>query len=254
MMPAATKFSFDTTFDLAEPVDARKAEQEAPPPEPTFSAEELAAARAEGFDAGQQSAFEASNASLESAVSQALSDIAGQLAALGPACQSGLDQCRREAIGIAHAIGRKMVETSARDTALQAIEDIVGTMLTRVIDEPRVVIRVHNDILDTLQQRMASVTASSGFPGSVILLSEPDMEIADCRIEWADGGGDFSIDAVLAEIDTMIGRYRAGIGVGGPLSDSADIVPDSTEIAADLPQSPDIPETTDNNIEEQING
>jgi len=247
MMPVATKFSFDTTFDLVDPATGHMPEPEAPPPEPTYSAEELAAARAEGFDDGHQAALAESNASLDRSAAQALSDIATQLASLGPVCRSGLDQCRHEAIGIAHAIGRKMVETSARDSALQAIEEILGAMLSRVLDEPRVVIRVHNDILDTLQDRMSSVTDGCGFPGSVILLSEPDMEIADCRIEWADGGADCSIGPVLAEIDTMIERYRAGIGTGGPAADNADL-------KADQPQPSDTPETNDNDIEEEING
>ena len=49
-MSAATKFSFDTSFDMADPAAGQIPKQESAPPEPTYSAAELAAARAEGFN------------------------------------------------------------------------------------------------------------------------------------------------------------------------------------------------------------
>ncbi len=246
-MPAATKFSFDTTFDLADPVAGHMEEQESAPPEPTHSAAELEAARAEGFNDGHQAGLAESRSSLESATNQALNDLATQLASLGPTCQASLDRCRHDAVGIAHAVTRQTVELSAQETALQVIENVLGDMLARVIDEPRVVIRVHNDLLDTLQLHMSSVTEKCGFPGSVILLAEPDLQYPDCRIEWADGGAEYSYEAVLTEIDTLIERYRAGIGV-----DALDAA--GTDNSAGPQQRPDTPQTTQTDIEEQANG
>lgn len=235
-MSVATKFSFDTTFDTADPKARRAAEEEAPPPEPTFCAEELAAARAEGFAEGHQAGLAEANSSLEQAAAQALSEIAAQLGALGPSCQAGLDRSRHDAIEIARAVTRRTVEQSARDMALETVEVVLGEMLPRVIEEPRVVIRVHNELLDPLQTRLYSVTEKCGFPGAVILLAEPDLQLPDCRIEWADGGAEYNSDAVLSEIDGMIERYRAGIGT----------CPQEPE---DVPQATEIEE-----IEEQANG
>ena len=246
-MPAATKFSFDTTFDLPDPLTGHAQEQDAPPPEPTFSKAELAAARAEGFKEGQEAGRAESNASVENAAAVALGRIAELLAGLGPVCQAGLDRCRHETVGIARAVARRTVERSAQETALQVIENVLGDVLGRVIDEPRVVIRVHNDLLDPLQQRMSHVTGKCGFPGSVILIAEPDLQRPDCRIEWADGGAEFSNEAILAEIDTLIDRYRAGIGADGMESDTG----------ADAAEPQEIPDTTaptDIDLEEQSNG
>jgi flagellar assembly protein FliH len=246
-MPAATKFSFDTTFDMADPVTGHPQEQESAPPEPTYSAEELATARAEAFSDGHQAGLAESNASLESATTRAMNDLATQLESLVPVFQAGLDRCRHDAIGIAYAVTRRTVEMSAQETALQVIESVLGDVLARMIDEPRVVIRVHNDLLDSLQLRLSSVTEKCGFPGSVILLAEPDLQFPDCRIEWADGGAEYSTEAVLTEIDAMIERYRAGIGVDAP--DAA-----GTDSSAGPQQPPDNPQTTRTDIEEQANG
>lgn len=253
-MSAVTKFSFDTSFDLTDPYDGQMQEQEAPPPEPTYSAEELAAARSEGFGEGHQSGMAESAASLESAAVQALNDIAAQLSSIAPMCQAGLDSCRRDSVAIAHAIVRRTVDQLAQETAIQVIEGVLGEMLTRVIDEPRVVIRVHDDLLDSLQQRMSAVTEKSGFPGSVILLGEPELAVPDCRIEWADGGAEYSHEAIMAEIDALIERHRAGIGADAApetpvLSDTAD-----TEFGAGQQQEPDVPQTIQTDIEENANG
>jgi flagellar assembly protein FliH len=248
-MTTATKFSFDTTFDLSDQVSGHMPEQEVTPPEPTFSAAELEAARTEGFNDGHQAGLSESTSTLESAATQAMSDIALQLASLGPACQTGIDQCRHETIGIAHAVTRRMVEISAQETALQVIESVLSDMLARVIDEPRVVIRVNNDLLDTLQQRISSVTDKCGFPGSVILLSDPDVQLPDCRIEWADGGAEYSSEAILTEIDATLERYRAGIG-----TTAVDIADTAAAETPQTPQTPDTHQTPPIDIEEQSNG
>ena len=248
-MSTATKFSFDTTFDLTEPVTGFTPEPESAPPEPTFSAGELAAARTEGFNDGHQAGLAEGSTSIESAATQALNGIEAQLASLGPMCQKGLDRCLHDAIGIAKTVTRRTVELSAQETALQVIENILGDMLARVIDEPRVVIRVHNDLLDTLQRRMSSVTEQCGFPGSVILLAEPDIQVPDCRIEWADGGAEYSNQAILTEIDDLIERYRAGIG-----ADTSDAADTDTDNGAGPQQQIDAPQTEKIDLEEQANG
>ncbi len=260
-MTATTKFNFDTIFDLAEPVDGQTQEQEPAPPPPAYSAAELAAARAEGYAEGHQAGLSDGNTALENAAIQALNDLAAQLSSLGPICQTGLDRCHREAIGIANAVTRRTVEVFAQESALQVIENVLRDTLSRVIDEPRVVIRVHNDLLDTLQSRMSSVTEQCGFPGSVILLSEPDIQIPDCRIEWADGGAEFDNDAILTEIDELIERYRAGIGADTPDDTGTDdvypddVCPDeSAESGADPQHLTEAPPAEQIDIEEQTNG
>lgn len=248
-MTAVTKFSFDTTFDMTDAPASHMPEQESAPPEPTFSAADLAAARAEGFDDGHRAGLAEGSAALEIAATDASNNIAAQLASLGPVCQTGLDRCRHDAIGIAKAVTRQTVELFAQDTALQVIEKVLADVLARVIDEPRVVIRVHNDILDSLQPRMSLVTAQCGFPGSVILLAEPGIQVPDCRIEWADGGAEYCHEEILTVIDDLIERYRAGIGADTPNST------DTQNDAATEPQrQTDAPPTEQIDIEEQPNG
>ena len=68
-------------------------------------------------------------------------------------------------------------------------------------------------------------------------------------IEWADGGADYSHESVLAEIDSLIGRYRAGIDTSMP---NAGATTSDTEAQ----NSDNAPQTTQTELdtEEQSNG
>lgn len=225
-MVAVTKFSFDQVFDtLVEPA-SREQDEEAPP-EPVFTEADVAAARDQGFSEGHLAGAAEARNSVETAAATALAQIGEALAALAPVVSETAQRCRQDAIGIAHAIARKMVDQSVHDSATTAIEALIAKVLPRVIDEPRVVIRVSDDLLDPLQQRLSHLCSGSGFPGSLILLAERGLERPDCRIEWSDGGAEYDYGKLWDDIDTTIEHYRAEVSAGdrGPVHPATDAEP-----------------------------
>lgn len=210
-MAAVTKFRFDIAFDAVDQFTAAE-EEEILPPEPTFSEAEMAAAREQGYAEGFQAASAEAQASIETATAGALEEITRQLTEMESVLTDGLQGAQKSALELSSVIARKMVDKSALDTALPAIERIVTEILGQVLEEPRVVIRVNDQILDSLKENLSVVTQKSGFPGSIILLGEPGIEIPNCRIEWADGGADFACESIWAEIDGIIERHTMAIG------------------------------------------
>ena len=246
-MAAVKKFGFDQVFDAPRESAPRKEKKETPPPEPTFSEADLAVAGERGFSEGREAGRAEALASIENAAAAALAQINQALAALGPVVGDTAERCRQDAIGIARAVTRKLIEPSARSSALTTVEGVIAEVLPRIIDEPRVVIRVSDELLDPLQQRLSAITANCGFPGSLILLAEGDLPRPDCRIEWADGGADYDSERLWKEIDGIIERYRAEIGAGGT---GAERTPDGDPGQAMIEADP--AEQTDS--EEQPNG
>lgn len=237
-MVAIRKFSFDQVFDSVERPARREPETEAPPPEPVFSRADLAAARDRGFSEGREAGAADALASVEHAAATTLAQINEALAALAPALGDAVQRCRQDAVGIAHAVTRKMIEQSDSDSAMTAVEAVISKVLPRIIDEPRVVIRVSDALLDPLQQRLSAVSESCGFPGSLILLAERDLQRPDCRIEWSDGGAEYDSGALWSEIDDIIERYRAEIAAGDrgavrPVTDPAPAEQTNSEEHAD---------------------
>lgn len=212
-MPSVTKFSFETSFDPVDAAKKRAARKAAPPPDPTFSSAELAAARQSGYDEGREAGAAEILRSLESTVAETLGAISDQLGSIAPLYTRALERSRAEAIDIARAITRKIVSGQAVDGILAAVESVITVILPRLMDEPRVVIRVSDDLLDPLQARLPAMTERCGFPGSLILLAEPTLSGPDCRVEWADGGAEHDAGSLWTEIDGLIERYIAGFGV-----------------------------------------
>lgn len=214
-MVAAKKFWFDRVFDAEVRPARRETQKEAPPPEPTYTRAEIAAAREQGFVEGREAGAAEALASIESSAASALAEIGRALESLAPVIGEGLQRCRQDAIGIARAATSKLVERSAAEGALAAVENVVAEVLPRIIDEPRIVVRINDALLDALQQRLPEVATNAGFPGSLILLGERELKRPDCRIEWADGGAEYDTAGLWREVDEIIERYCAEIGAAG---------------------------------------
>ncbi|MPY70391.1 MAG: hypothetical protein GEU92_09905 [Alphaproteobacteria bacterium] len=205
-MRNATKFAFDTVFDVECHAPEPPVEEEAPPP-PTFSEEELARAAENGYARGRDEAAAAAAAADERHAADALDAIARQLAALSPVYEAGWEHCRRESVAIAVALVRKLVPKAMQAGATGTVESILLDLLPRLMDEPRLVIRIADDLIGPLRDRLESLVGRSGFPGKLILLADDDITAPDCRIEWADGGADFNTDRLWREIDGAVERH-----------------------------------------------
>jgi flagellar assembly protein FliH len=205
-MRNATKFAFDTVFDLECHAPEPPVEEEAPPP-PSFSEEELARAAEDGYVRGRDEASAAAAAADERRTADALAAIARQFAALSPVYEAGWEHCRRESVTVAVALVRKLVPKAMQDGAAGTAESILLDLLPRLMDEPRLVIRTAGDQVGPLRDRLETLAGRSGFPGKLILLADEDIAAPDCRIEWADGGADFNTDRLWREIDGAVERH-----------------------------------------------
>ena len=205
MSSNATKFLFGTSFDPA------KADPEVPPP-PTFSEADLAAAREDGFRAGHAAGHDEMSRSVEQAAAAALAEIGARLADMN----GRFDEIRQAAIAsgveVVAATVRKLVPALAKRHGLSEIEGLVRDTLHALYDEPRVVIRAHDSVIDSLQERVDGMAAASGFMGKVVLFGDDQFSETDCRIEWADGGAERNLGELWRRIDAAIERVTDGNG------------------------------------------
>ncbi|MGE5147082.1 MAG: flagellar assembly protein FliH, partial [Candidatus Eiseniibacteriota bacterium] len=118
-----------------------------------------------------------------------------------------IEQATTEAaIRVALAVLRKILPSIERRDALPEIEAVFAECLPRAIDEPRIVFRVPDALLDALKGRVDEVAQRAGFRGKVVLLSDDGLGASDCRIEWADGGAERSVDRIWKDVEELVGR------------------------------------------------
>lgn len=222
-MSETYKFLFETDFDeetgfaddpgfaadteLAE--SARGAHAEAEPP-PSYSQEELDAARDEGYRAGHAEGLEAGRADVaaaaETAKADALDKLGERLEALRAEIQGSGEQRSRESLDVALTLVSKLFPALTRRYGREEIEDLIIDSLERLREEPRVVVRVADSQLDALRERVDELAAKSGFDGRIVLLADADLSEGDVRADWADGGAERDTGRIWREIESAADR------------------------------------------------
>ena len=245
-METTQKFLFETCFDLASPFEAEVEEEEAAPtPEPTFSEEEVALARAQGFAEGRTEGIAEMQTSLDHRTAELVDAMVEQLRQLDSAQAASARTAELRLLGLAGAITKKVVSPIICDTAQESVERVVRECLPKLMDEPRVVIRVHPTQMDELREKIDTLAAKSGFAGDLILLPDDDFSPADCLVEWADGGAEKSTANLWSDIEKIIDAYL----------DTPNSVTGNDAVNTHPDTEPQTPAATETDIsEENLNG
>jgi flagellar assembly protein FliH len=199
-MSNSVKFMFDTPF---EGVSSEAFEATARARAPRYSEEDLERGREMALAEGMSAGLEQARLSAEAAIAKSLEQIQQGLKGLEVA-----DHARRkEAATLALAIGRKLATALLEREPLAEIEALVRDCLSEVVDEPRVVTRIDEALLEDLKRRLGPIVAESGFAGEVVVLGDDAFSGSDCRVEWADGGAERRLAAVEHDVAAVIERY-----------------------------------------------
>lgn len=194
--PPARKFLFERSFD-----DELAMGEQAPP---VFSLEQLEAAKQEAFDNGQKAGKKAMIEDQQQHMNALLSQVDKKLDHL---LETGGKQWEKQ---LAHlqevglTIARKIMPAYAERHGLEEIETIISQVVAEMGREPRLVVRVAESQFDAVSAKINEISAQRAYAGKVIVLSEPELGPADCRVEWADGGIDRDIKTLWQEIDRIM--------------------------------------------------
>ena len=182
------------------------------PPPPMFTEAEMQGAcdiaRRKGEEAGATRGRTEAVAAFDKQVAATLSTIAQQTAAIAKGIAAEA-QAAGKSVDLALAIVRKLHPALVERQGLAEIESVLSQCLESLKQEPRLVAYVHNARLDALQERLAQLSASSGFEGRVVLIGDDAMGESDCRVEWADGGVEREAGRIWRAIEEALARYIA---------------------------------------------
>lgn len=113
-------------------------------------------------------------------------------------------------VAAATAITRKILPGLARIHALDEVSHIIVSCLDHILDEPRIVVRVNEQMLLPLRDRVDDIATQAGYNGRITLLAGEGIELGDCRVEWSDGFADRDEADIWKEIDKIIDAFLRG--------------------------------------------
>lgn len=198
--PGVTRFQFDTVFasDNVRGLSGGGKKRS------TFAADEVENIRKEALATGRQEAL----AEATHAQAVALSAIAQSTSVLIEQFDRYIECVRQESASLALAIARKLAGDALAIAPHNDLERFLGECLHKLHREARLVVTVTPMNADHLRSRIEEIVDQNGFAGRVIVVPEPSMGPADCRIEWADGGIERNLEATFASIEEQVRRWR----------------------------------------------
>lgn len=218
-MAVTGKFLFNTSFD------APSSTQPVRPPVPRFVEADLDRAREEGFAAGRSAGRAEARAEREELAARTLPVIAQALQGLGPLCARLERQAFGWALTAALAMVRKLYPSLERMQGLAEIEQMAVDALHDLDEEPRVVLRLPDSLVDEIRPKLTELCRQAGFGGRLLLIADETLGPGDCRLEWADGGIERQVTRTWAEIEQRVAR---GLAARPAASDSGGSGADAT--------------------------
>jgi flagellar assembly protein FliH len=192
------------------------AKHEAVPEAPSFSEEELEAARTAAREEGRREGRAAALAEAEAAREK---HIAMSLDLIGRACEALVRAetaralaLETEIVSLGTAIARRLFPLLAAKGGLDEIETLVAERAVELSEAPRLILRVAPGVIDEIEKRLSDNRLTRPLMDNLTVLGDPALAETDCRLEWPDGGAERNLDSLWKEIEAIAGRVLAGAG------------------------------------------
>jgi flagellar assembly protein FliH len=184
--------------------DAPPEEEALPPPQPTYSEDDLKHAKNEAYDAGFQAGKVEGKREMDHEHHLFMQAVGEQVKIIQEQILS-MQKWHREHVTAQYGNVGQLVITAAQKLALEAlrkdpladIEQMVQDCLAILMSQPDIVIAINPRFKTAMQERFGAVAKIAG---------DDDLPPGDCKVQWANGVANRSIDAIWLEIEQVITR------------------------------------------------
>ncbi len=160
-------------------------------------------ARSKGIEEGRKQALQ----DIEAQTQDTLSQIAQAAHALFSQQAQLEASLKQEMVQLAYSVAAKLAPALLERHPLDEVEALIEDCMATASSEPRLVVRVAQNIADAVSERIEDMKAATNFPGDIVLLGEQSFGMQDCRIEWPDGGTERRYADIQKEIEGAVHRF-----------------------------------------------
>jgi flagellar assembly protein FliH len=209
MTTSPQRFAFDTIFDGDAVITP-------PRPKRHFTAEEVEAARVQGYAEGQASAV----ARAEAEAARALGEIA---AATRSALSSLVGLAHEHQAGAARlaVVAAQKIADAALDRFPEApAQAALDALAIEIEAAPRLLVFAAPADVPRLEQALGDAAARAGYAGQIVFKPEPGRTRAAFQFDWGEGRAAFDPEAAAerigAALETALAAEAAQLPPGSP--------------------------------------
>jgi flagellar assembly protein FliH len=202
MSDAIQKFAFDTIFEedgrVTAPIRVQK----------NFTADEVAAIRAQCYAEGERSAVAIAQQSQAMVLAEIADSARSALGALTAVAHAHRVDSAKLAMGAARKIADAALELFP-EAPLQAALEALAREIEAV---PKLILRCAPDRLDAMQEALIQAAASAGYPGQIVARADA-MAPAAFVLDWGDGSAAFDPEQSAARVEHALDTALAADGL-----------------------------------------
>ncbi|HAD26344.1 MAG TPA: hypothetical protein DCF61_11485 [Alphaproteobacteria bacterium] len=228
-MEEAVKFDFETL----DPDEKLHMPASAPKRKTRYSEAEIDALKQEAFAAGEAAGKQAALSHAEQIAAQALNELSANYGALLNQVDQEIANLQAAAADLGLAAAHQLAPALMAREPLAEIEALFRECAANLRNEPRIVIRIPQELVAPLTERIDEIGRQIGYPGRIVVLGEPEFTATECQMEWPDGGVTRGTPAQTREIETIITSYINGSGAEPAASEQTDIGNDFSQMATE---------------------
>ncbi len=214
-MSESEKFLFETTFDSDGQIlyDAVKSG-----PRKSYTPDEVDEIKKEAYTEGLTGV----QAQMAQQSAQILGQISESMVKVISTLDADVKTIRADAANLALVVAERLSATLLAREPQAEIVALIEKCLESLPSEPHIVVRVSENAGEEVRQSIADAAAQKGFNGKILVVTEPGLQAADCRVEWADGGVERNAAETAAKVEDIVKQYlEADQKVQGDLFDPA---------------------------------
>ena len=202
------KYMFDlNNFDAGIGFDAEN------PPAPTFSEEELATAKQQGFNDGVKKGLADAAASRDQQVAQIVQKLGADISILLNAEAERARKFETELLTMVQALFIRAFPVLNHHFAQTQITATITEILQNLGENTSITIEISPTDLEEVSDRLRPLL--SQHTGAVSILPQSDLDAGSFRLRWKDGGAIRDTQTLAEKITNELGLILAQTGQNG---------------------------------------
>ena len=248
MMASETKFLFDYDFDqvkvtpavkIVEQDDEQEEEEEPEIIVPTFSEEQLQAAKEEAFTAGKEEGILEASTSVEQEIISSLNMMDTKLTDIVHQQSEFNVELNSTAVLVATGVARKCFPEYIKQSGTREIEGMIRELFPQIITEPRIVIHLNPEQTTDIKEKFKKIADQKHYEGKLIIQEDTSVNPGECTVDWSHGRAERNLDDLWQQITSVVER-TLGVNIDIPeLDENESVLSEDQILERDIPQTSD---------------
>lgn len=173
-------------------------------PARTYSEEEFENAKLIAEQSGYEKGYQAKSSEAETGINGLLENINAKLLDLISQRESLDRKLEQDFINLNREVIKKLIPTLIEDQAVGILNQFLAENFSQIRKSPKLSFYFNPEIIKEIQDQIARLAHSHDFEGKISIHKDPALGLADCRIEWENGGVERNSGELLARIDNLL--------------------------------------------------